>query len=97
MSDDVKASVCPSGTRTLDEVATAATVAFTDFYEEDSTVANDILEGIWTEDVVAGLCLVLGYTLHNVVVSSLFEARMDPELVEPLCEQLLAEALGLTS
>jgi hypothetical protein len=78
----------------LEEIAEAAQRAYARHYDEDGvTVAADILEGRWTEDVAAGLCLILGYKLHGVVAPALFGSCMDPDLIQPLCEALLAEAL----
>lgn len=79
---------------TLEDIAAAAQDAYARHYDEDGgTIASDLLDGRWTSDVAAALCLFLGYRLHGVVDGAFWGSRMRDELVQPICEALLAEAL----
>jgi hypothetical protein len=73
-----------------DEVIDAARRAYRRHYDEDGDIGDEP-----TEDMAAGLCLVLGLRLHGVTEAALFGAAMAPALVRPLCEQMIAEIMDL--
>lgn len=74
---------------TIDDVIDLARRAYRRHYGDDGDI------DLYTEDLAAGLCLVLGIRLHKVTDAVLFGPRMNPDLVRPLCEQMIAEVMSI--